>query len=113
MTESTAAARGALAEVADLAPEQVAVLGDGELAEFLHRELATSVPLDADPPPFAVIDTAGTDDAIDRAIRTVASGGRVVLAVEPQSSFVDVRTYADIHARGLTIVGVRRTSDAR
>ena len=105
MTES-AAARRALAEVADLAPERIAVLGDGELAEVLRRELATSAPLDADPPPFAIIDAAGTVDAIARAIRTVGSGGRVVLAVEPQSPFVDARTYADIHARGLTIIGV-------
>jgi hypothetical protein len=102
-------ARRALTEVADLAPAHIAVLGDGSLALRLRRDLGATGSLEDDPAPTAVIETTGTARSIALAIQRVASVGRVVLAAEPEVPQVDVRTYADIHVRGITVIAIPPT----
>lgn len=99
----SASARAALAAVADVPPAEVAVVGDGALALLLRHLLATTHDGDG---PAAVLETTGVAASIAAAVRDVAALGRVVLAAEPVEATVDVRTYADVHARGLTVVGV-------
>lgn len=100
------AARGALAELADLAPHEVSVVGDGVLARLVRHRLGSGA-VEHEGAPVAVIDAAGTAQAIAAATSAAANGGRVVLAAVPLADDVDVRTYGDVHARGLTIIGVR------
>jgi threonine dehydrogenase-like Zn-dependent dehydrogenase len=51
-----------------------------------------------------VVETTGTQAGIAEALRQVATGGTVVLAVRPLDPVTMVRTYADIHRRGIRLV---------
>jgi hypothetical protein len=89
----------AVAGVAD-----VTVVGDGILAALLRGMVAANV--GSGSAPVAVIDAAGTQRSIALALSMVAPGGLVVLAAEPEQPCLDVRTYGDIHVRGVRVVGV-------
>ncbi|TMR21982.1 hypothetical protein ETD86_13220 [Nonomuraea turkmeniaca] len=57
-------------------------------------------------PPDLIIETSGTAVAVSDALERVGALGTVVLAAPPVTSVMMVRTYADVHRRGLSVVGV-------
>jgi threonine dehydrogenase-like Zn-dependent dehydrogenase len=100
------------AEAVELAlaagPEWVEVLGGGELAESLRSRLGARAA--GHSRPGAVIETTGDSEAIAHALRTVADLGTVVLAGPPPAGGAALDLYADLHVRGLTLVGLAPTS---
>jgi len=82
----------------------VEVIGGGPLAralrEWLSSQLATSGER-----PAAIIETTGDADAIREALAHVDELGTVVLAGPPPEAGVALDLYADLHVRGLTLVG--------
>lgn len=82
----------------------VEVVGEGGLARTLRRRLGLGAP---DPlvRPSAIIETTGDHDAVQQALRRVADLGTVVLAGPPPAAAVALDLYADLHVRGLTLVG--------
>ncbi|GAA3216424.1 hypothetical protein ACFO1B_15275 [Dactylosporangium siamense] len=79
-----------------------AVVGAGALAGLLR--LAVAFP--ADPRPAAVIETTGTTEGVELALRTVAPCGTVVLAARPLWPTAALRTYHDVHRSGVRILPV-------
>jgi hypothetical protein len=88
------------------APGPVEVLGDGPFARALRARLGAGAPA-GDARPAVVVETSGDPAAIGAALARVDDLGTVVLAgpaavAEP----VALDLYADLHVRGLTLVGV-------
>jgi threonine dehydrogenase-like Zn-dependent dehydrogenase len=88
--------------------EWVDVLGGGELAEALRSRLGARAAGESQP--GAVIETTGDPESIAAALRTVADLGTVVLAGPPPAGDAPLDLYADLHVRGLTLVGLAPTS---
>jgi threonine dehydrogenase-like Zn-dependent dehydrogenase len=83
----------------------VEVLGETGLADAVRVRLAeTQGPRGGRP--AAVIDTTGEPRHIEAALRRVADLGTVVLAGPLPSGPVQLDLYADLHVRGLTVIGV-------
>ena len=80
----------------------VEVVGDGALARALRTRLGDA----RDARPAAIVETSGDGQAIQEALRRVAPLGTVVLAGPPPAGPVALDLYADLHVRGLTLVGV-------
>jgi threonine dehydrogenase-like Zn-dependent dehydrogenase len=101
MSEALAeAAVGALAP--DATPVEVVgetSLGEAVRARLGHRAAGAGRPA-------AVIETTGNRDEIEAALRRVDDLGTVVLAGPPPPGPVPLDLYADLHVRGLTLVGV-------
>jgi hypothetical protein len=93
-------------------PGPVEVLGDGPLARALRIHLKSHAGR-AGERPIAVIETTGGVRAVQDALRRVADLGTVVLAGPPPPDPVALDLYADLHVRGLTLVGTSsRPGDA-
>jgi threonine dehydrogenase-like Zn-dependent dehydrogenase len=92
-------------------PGSVEVLGDGPLAKALRARLKLRA--GGGRRPVAVIETTGDVRAVQDALRRVADLGTVVLAGPPPPDPVALDLYADLHVRGLTLVGTSsRPGDA-
>lgn len=81
---------------------QVSVMGNGLMAQLVGLALAGYVGRG----PRAVIDTSGSPSRISAAIADMDALGIMVLAAPPAAEHMDLRTYADLHSRGLTVAGV-------
>ena len=89
--------------------EPVEVLGDGPLARALRARLRLEATVLApDARPAVIVETTGDAAAIGAALARVADLGTVVLAgtCGAGSAPVALDLYADLHVRGLTVVGV-------
>jgi len=103
---SDAALDGVVAAIGSAAGS-VEVLGDGAFARALRARLGTGIPPAGDARPAVVVETSGDAAALGAALARVDDLGTVVLAgpvagAEP----VALDLYADLHVRGLTLVGV-------
>jgi threonine dehydrogenase-like Zn-dependent dehydrogenase len=87
----------------------VEVEGVGPLAAAVRARLADVGPATAGPP-AAIIEASGDPAAIRAALAQVADLGTVVLAGPVPASGIDLDLYADVHVRGLTVVGVPPTA---
>ena len=97
----TSAVDAVLAVLPDGGP--VEVTGDGALAVAL-RERLDDRPGGAEP--AVVVETTGDAAAIVAATERVAADGTVVLAGPSPDAPVLMNLYADLHGRGLTVIGV-------
>lgn len=94
------------AAIAALSAEagSVEVVGESALAESIRSRL------DREPPPggrpSAIVDATGNLEAVRRAMERVADLGTVVLAAPLDGSSAYLDLYADLHVRGLTVIGV-------
>jgi predicted dehydrogenase len=93
----------AVAAVKGTPAGSVRVIGDGPLAQQVHRLLARSF---GSGQPRAVIETTGSEANVKRAISEVGALGTVVLAAPVDTEVVPVSGYGDIHVRGLKIVAL-------
>jgi hypothetical protein len=96
-----ACAEDAVAAVAGVAGA-VEVRGRGATAELVRGLLGAR---SATERPSAIIDCTGDPDVFSAALQQVDDLGTVVLAGLPQDEPVALDTYADIHLRGLRLVG--------
>jgi threonine dehydrogenase-like Zn-dependent dehydrogenase len=87
----------------------VEVLGEGELAESLRARLGARAAGRSQP--GAVIETTGDTDAIAHALERVADLGTVILAGPPPVDAGALDLYANLHVRGLTLVGLATASE--
>ncbi|HEV2787171.1 MAG TPA: hypothetical protein VGV67_12315 [Solirubrobacteraceae bacterium] len=90
---------------------RVEVTGDGELAAALRSRLGSRAARGPDAPQ-AAIDTTGDVATIADTLARLADLGTLVLAGPPPAAPVALDLYADVHVRGLTIVGVAPTGAA-
>jgi threonine dehydrogenase-like Zn-dependent dehydrogenase len=81
----------------------VAVIGEGLLARLVERLLPASFGSEH---PQAVIEATGSKSNVKRAIRSVDALGTVVLAAPITARVVPVASYADIHLRSRTVIGL-------
>jgi threonine dehydrogenase-like Zn-dependent dehydrogenase len=89
----------------------VEVVGTGALADEVRRLLLRErvrLPR-ADERPTAIIETTGKPAALETALQRVDDLGTVVLAGPLPTRPLALDLYADLHVRGLTLVGVSRT----
>ena len=101
--EFAATAKAATDAGRGVSPEAVQVVGGGILAALAQRILG---PRGGAGAPTVMLDTSGSAARIRDAVEHCDRLGTVLLAAPPVDAEVDVRTYADLHVRGLTIVGV-------
>lgn len=112
---SSASARNAAAELAAVAEAaarfarrarsaRVAVLGDGVLAHLVRRAIGS---VQSDGAPDLIVDTTGSAEQIAAATRQVQSLGTVLAAAPCASRETMMRTYSDLHVRGVTLAGLR------
>lgn len=92
-------ARTARAAAAHAGGEPVTVVGEGALAELVRR-VTTAEP---DGASRVAVDTTGTTTGISAALRMLRPGGVVYLAARPLWPSPAIRTYHDVHRRGLTL----------
>lgn len=98
-------ASAAVAAVDAVAP--VEVVGAGPLADEVRRLLAVSARLGtSDVRPAAVIETTGEPAAIAAALARVDHLGTVVLAGPGAPGSIPLDLYADLHVRGLILMGL-------
>lgn len=86
-------------------PRPVEVAGSGGLADAIRAELGDGQGR-SDERPGTVVETTGEVAGIQAALARVRDLGLVVLAVAPAPDAPDLDLYADLHVRGLTVVGV-------
>jgi hypothetical protein len=106
-----AVAREAAAAVEDLLPGSVEVTGSGLIARQIRiligdaaaPGVGSSAPVGC---PGAIVDTTGDPAVIVSATRRLADLGTLVLAGETLGRRTEMNIYSDVHARGLTLVGV-------
>jgi threonine dehydrogenase-like Zn-dependent dehydrogenase len=100
-----AAELGALATAAAAAAapgSAVTIVGEGMLARLVHAALLNI----EGSGPAVVIDTSGIPGQIQAAVEQLPRCGLLVLAAPPKTEEVGLATYADIHRRGLSIMGI-------
>lgn len=85
----------------------VGVHGNGPLAAELRRRYG---PATSCPP--IVIETTGTTVGIVTALADVADLGHVILAGPDDADGPDLDLYADLHLRGVTLVGTGNESSS-
>jgi threonine dehydrogenase-like Zn-dependent dehydrogenase len=83
----------------------VEVMGHGPLAAAVRARLAGTGPA-AWGPPAAIVEASGDPAAIRAALARVADLGTVVLAGPAPAAGTSLDLYADVHVRGLTVVGI-------
>jgi hypothetical protein len=86
-------------------PLPVEVTGAGELAAAVRAELGLGERA-TDEQPGTIVETTGAVAEIQAALARVRDLGLVVLAAAPASDAADLDLYADLHVRGLTVLGV-------
>lgn len=86
-------------------PLPVEVTGAGELAAAIRAELGPGEPA-TEERPGTIVETTGAAAEIQAALARVRDLGLVVLAAAPAADAADLDLYADLHVRGLTVVGV-------
>ena len=91
---------------------QVEVVGEGGLPEALRARLSGRVRAGGERP-AAVIETTGELPEIEAALRRVDDLGTVVLAGPPPTRPAPLDLYADLHVRGLTVIGVAGGEEPR
>ncbi|MGH3112014.1 MAG: hypothetical protein ACRDOP_00935 [Gaiellaceae bacterium] len=109
-----AVAAKALLAVADNAvraverrPEgSVIVTGSGLVARLARARLGPDLARDDYPTPTAAIDATGDPDVITSVLGRVSELGTVALAGEAAGRVLDLNLYADVHLRGLRVVGI-------
>ena len=89
------------AVLAALGTDAAEVVGAGALADALRARLRAP-----GTPPAAIVDTTGDPAALADALARVDDLGTVVLAGPPPGEPVALDLYADLHVRGLTLIGV-------
>ena len=109
MTPREAHAAKAVEVALAAGPGWVDVLGDGDLADSIRTRLGTRAA--GESTPVAVIETSGQLNAIADALKRVADLGTVVLAGPPPADAATLDLYADLHVRGLTLVGLATTTE--
>ena len=100
-----AVARDAAAAVAGLPLGSVKVTGSGLIAHLVRVLVGDGAARSAERP-RAVVDVTGDPAVIVDATRRIADLGTVVLVGEALGRTADINLYADVHVRGLTLVGV-------
>ena len=93
-----------LAALADV-DGAVEVVGDDASAAELRAALADRL-CQPGTAPAAIVETSGDGQAVTAAMSRVADLGTLVLAGPPPRAPVALDLYADLHVRGLVIVGV-------
>ena len=83
----------------------IEIAGDGAAAAELRRVLAGRLARDGARPAI-VVETSGTAEAVQAALARVAVLGTVVTAGPAPEGPVALDFYADLHVRGLTLIGV-------
>lgn len=103
-------ARTAAAILEGLAPDSIEIVGRGQIARQLRALIGRLAgPYRQSGPvghPTAFVDTTGDPNMIVNATRRVADLGTVVLVGESLGRTTEMNLYPDVHARGLTLVGV-------
>jgi hypothetical protein len=87
----------------------VEVTGTGILAHMVRTKLDTvsgDRATDSRPAPDAVVDTTGDPEVIRESTRRLSAFGTLVLVGEMLDRRLDIDLYADVHQRGLHVVGV-------
>lgn len=92
-----------LAAVMDADRRYVEVTGGGLVAAELRGRLAAAPR--GEEPPSVVVELTGRQAELLRATRELAPGGLLVLAGESAAG-IDLDVYADVHRRGLQVLGV-------
>jgi hypothetical protein len=100
-----AVAREAAAAAQGLPPGRVDVVGGGLIARRVRALVGDANAATAERP-RAIVELTGDPEAIVAATRRVADLGVVVLAGETNERRTEINLYADVHRRGLTLVGV-------
>jgi hypothetical protein len=106
--EFVATAVRAVAAVDGVPDGTVELIGGGLLARLVDRLLPARLGSER---PQAAIEATGSKSNVERAIRNVEVLGTVVLAAPITARVVPVASYADIHLRGRTVVGVPWATD--
>jgi threonine dehydrogenase-like Zn-dependent dehydrogenase len=78
------------------------VVGNGALARRLRDDLDP----EGGDAPATIVETTGADAELRAALSRVAKVGTVVLAGPPPLEDPALDLYVDVHARGLTVIGV-------
>lgn len=84
----------------------VRVLGGGALARLVTRALPADTVRGEGEDADVVVDTTGDPAVIGAALVAAPRLGAVLLAAPPVEPEIAVRTYTDIHVRGLTVAGI-------
>jgi len=84
---------------------EVAVTGGGQLADALRSRLGPRIAPEHDPV-RAVIDTTGDPEVIAASLARLDDLGTLVLARPATPGPAALDLYADLHVRGLTVVGI-------
>jgi hypothetical protein len=84
--------------------ERVAVIGDGVLAHLVRQAAGAA---GGDGVPDMIVDTTGVAEQIAAATRRVPPLGTVLAAAPCGTEQVMLRTYSDLHVRGVTLAGLR------
>ena len=101
-----AVANAAIAAAKDVPADSIDVVGTGLIARQVRALLEESVSERRTERPRAIIDTTGAPSAIVDATRRVAALGTVVLVGEDLGRETDMNVYPDVHARGLSLIGI-------
>jgi threonine dehydrogenase-like Zn-dependent dehydrogenase len=89
---------------------RVAVVGAGGLARAVRHRLGERASVGGERP-AAIVETSGTRDGIEAALRDVADLGTVVLAGPRPAEPFALDFYADLHVRGLTVMGIAESGE--
>lgn len=100
--EFVATARAAAAAVRQAGSPNVEVLGDGLLGQLVRAEL----PAGSSAPPEIVVDTTGSPARIQAAVSSLPRLGQLILAAPVRPASIALASYADLHVRGLTLLGI-------
>lgn len=80
----------------------VEVTGEGEVAAAVRAAVGTDAITEM--APSCIVETTGRPEVIEQSLARLADLGLLVLAGVPQALTIDL--YADVHLRGLRVVGV-------
>lgn len=94
----------AVLDAAGRGPLPVEVVGSGALAGELRKQVRA--PGSGDERPGTGVDTTGDIEQIELLVERVEDLGTVILAGPPVAEDATVDLYADVHVRGLTVIGV-------
>jgi len=95
----------AIAQAAATGPVPVEVTGLGPLADSLRADLGVAAS-SAESRPGTIVETTGETAEVIAALVRVRDLGTVVLAGPTTRDAAPIDLYADLHVRGLTVVGV-------
>ena len=105
-----AVAEAAAAILEGVAPDSIEIVGRGLIAQQVRALVKNpsesngwSTPIEQ---PRAIVDTTGDPSVILDATQRVTNLGTVVLVGESLGRTAEMNLYPDVHARGLTLVGV-------